>query len=747
MQREGQYKIRGLDCSAEVALLEKALKGRPGIISLACDIMQAKLIVTYDDEMLDDAQIRDAVSGTGLLALPWAELQPTEGAGESEGFWQRHGRFVAAGASLLFLVAGVVSHWVLHGGAWETIAPGDMAVKHIFPLLTRELYVVSIVAGAWYVLPQAWRSVRRLQPDINFLMIVAVVGAVSIGEWSEAATIAMLFSVALLLEHWSVERARRAVAALLQLAPDTALLVSPDGEIAETPTQDVPVEAVVLSRPGERIPLDGTVVSGQSAVNQAPITGESMPVEKVVGDEVFAGSINGDGALEIKVTKVAGDTVLSRIIKLVQQAQTQRAESERWIDRFSRYYTPAMMALAVLIAAGPPLLGLGNWHEWLYRGLVILVIACPCALVISTPVAVVSGMTAAARQGVLIKGGKYLEQVARLRALAMDKTGTLTFGQAEVQGIYPEAGHTEEEVLRTAAALELMSQHPLAVAIVRRARKDGLEPERATSFQALQGRGAEAEVAGVRYWIGSRRLLEEKGLSTEDILTHIQELEQAGHSVIILGDQQQVLGLVATADEVRPTAAAVISELKALGLEQIVMLTGDNAGAAHRVASLTGVDTVKAGLLPAEKVAAVESLGHRWQSVAMVGDGVNDAPAMAAASLGIAMGAIGSDAAIETGDIVLMSDDLSKLPWLVGHARRTLATIQQNVGFALGLKALFIVLALTGTATLWMAIVADTGASLLVIFNGLRLLKTRKYAAPTGCARCGLGETPCACGH
>ncbi|MGE5531163.1 MAG: heavy metal translocating P-type ATPase, partial [Bacteroidota bacterium] len=271
------------------------------------------------------------------------------------------------------------------------------------------------------------------------------------------------------------------------------------------------------------------------------------------------------------------------------------------------------------------------------------------------------------------------------------------------------------------------------------------EPDRAAAFQALQGRGAEAEVDGVRYWIGSRRLLEEKGLSADRIVNHIQELEQAGHSVIILGSQQQVVGLIATADEVRPTAAAVISELKALGLEQIVMLTGDNAGAAQRIATLTGVDTVKAGLLPAEKVAAVESLGHRWQSVAMVGDGVNDAPAMAAASLGIAMGAIGSDAAIETGDVVLMSDDLSKLPWLVGHARRTLATIQQNVGFALGLKALFIILALTGTATLWMAIVADTGASLLVIFNGLRLLKTRKYAAPTGCACCGHDASPCAC--
>ncbi len=744
MRREGQYKNRGLDCSAEVALLEKALKGRPGVISLACDIMQAKLVVIYDDETLDDEQIRGAISETGLLALPWAELQaaPEE---PPQGFWQREGRFVAAGASLLALIAGVISHWVLHGGFWETIAPGNVASSHAFPLLTRVLYALSIIAGAWYVLPQAWRSARQLRPDINFLMVVAVIGAVCIGEWSEAATVAMLFAVALLLEHWSVERARRAVATLLELAPDTALLLSPEGDLSEVRTQDVPLEAVVLSRPGERIALDGKVVAGQSAVNQAPITGESVPVEKGVGDEVFAGSINGDGALEVQVTKAAGDTVLSRIIKLVQQAQSQRAESERWIDRFSRYYTPAMMLLALAIAVVPPLLALGAWHEWLYRGLIILVIACPCALVISTPVAVVSGMTAAAREGVLIKGGKYLEQVARLRALAMDKTGTLTFGQAEVQGVYPEEGHSEAEVLRTAAAIELLSQHPLALAIVRYAEKAGLEFDRATDFQALQGRGAEAEVEGVRYWIGSRRLLESKGLATERILGHIEELEQAGHSVIILGNSGEVIGLIATADEVRPTALAVISELKALGIEQIAMLTGDNSGAAHRVAALTGVDAVKAGLLPAEKVAAVEGLGHRWREVAMVGDGVNDAPAMAAASLGIAMGAIGSDAAIETGDIVLMSDDLSKLPWLVEHARRTLATVQQNVGFALGLKLLFIVLALTGVATLWMAIAADMGASLLVIFHSLRLLKTRKYAAPTGCATCGYGSTPCLC--
>lgn len=744
MRCEGQYKIRGLDCSAEVALLEKALQGRPGVISLACDIMQAKLVVTYDDELLTDSQIRSAVAATGLLALPWSD-SPGAPSAEPTSFWQRHGRLVAAGISLLGLVAGVISHWVLHGGVWETMAPGSMGTGHVFPLLTRGLYGLSIAAGAWYVLPQAWRAARRLQPDMNFLMAVAVVGAVGIGEWSEAAAIAMLFAVSLLLEHWSVERARHAVASLLQLAPDTALRLSDSGEISEVPVRDVPVEAVVLTRPGERIPLDGVVVAGQSAVNQAPITGEAVPVETGVGGEVFAGSVNGDGALKIRVTKPAGDTVLSRIISLIQQAQAQRAASERWIDRFSRYYTPVMMALALLLAVVPPLLGQGSWHEWLYRGLVILVIACPCALVISTPVAVVSGMTAAARQGVLIKGGKYLEQVARLGAMALDKTGTLTFGQAEVQAVYPEEGHTEAEVLRTASALELLSQHPLAAAIVRRATSAGLQPGAATGFAALHGRGAEATVDGVAYWIGSRRLLEEKGLATERVVRHIEELEKAGHSVIVLGDQEQVVGLLVTADEVRPTAPAVISELKALGLEPIVMLTGDNPGAAHRVAALTGIDTVKAGLLPAEKVAAVQGLGHRWQNVAMVGDGVNDAPAMAVANVGIAMGAIGSDVAIETGDVVLMSDDLSKLPWLVQHARRTLATIQQNVGFALALKALFILLALLGLATLWMAIVADTGASLLVIFHGLRLLRAGKYTAPTGCACCGHGEIQCSC--
>jgi Zn2+/Cd2+-exporting ATPase len=606
-----------------------------------------------------------------------------------------------------------------HGSVLDALAAGDSG-GHTFPLVSILLYLGAVVSGAWFIAPKALYAARTCRPDMNLLMIVAVVGAIAIGEWFEAATVAFLFALALLLESWSVGRARRAIKALVDLSPPTARCLAPDNHtVIEQPVADVPVGATVLVRPGEKIPLDGVVTEGSTAVNQAPITGESKPVSKAAGAEVYAGTINGDGAIAFQTTKSAADTTLARIIHLVEEAHTRRAPSEQWVEKFARVYTPAMLALAVL----PPLLFGGAWGTWVYEALVILVIACPCALVISTPVSIVAGLTAAARGGVLIKGGAYLEAPARLRVIAFDKTGTLTHGRPTVQEVLPLNGHTERDLLAHAAALEAHSGHPLARAILEHAAALDLTSPPAANVTALQGKGAEGTIDGTRFWIGSHRLMEELGVETAAFHAMATRLEDAGPSLVAIGNAGHICGLISIADSVRPVALAVVHALKRLGITQVVMLSGDNQGTAQAVAATTGVDAFWAELLPEDKIRLVEDLGRRFGAVAMVGDGVNDAPAMAAATIGIAMGAMGSDAAIETADIALMADDLLKLPWLIRHARRTLAVIQQNIVFALGVKLLFIGLAAAGIVTLWMAIAADMGASLVVIGNGLRLLQ------------------------
>ena len=479
--------------------------------------------------------------------------------------------------------------------------------------------------------------------------------------------------------------------------------------------------ATILVRPGERIPLDGIVTKGRTSVNQAPITGESMPVAKEEGAEVFAGTINEDGAIEFKSTKPAADTTLARIIRMVEQAQSRRAPVEQWVEKFARYYTPAMIAVAFLVAVVPPMFG-GQWGRWFYEALVMLVIACPCALVISTPVSIVAALTAAARAGVLIKGGAFLEAAGRVKVFALDKTGTLTKGLPEVQEIVPLNGHTRDELLARAAALEAHSEHPLAAAVLKKARLENVQPLDAEDFRALKGRGAEAMIEGRLFWVGSHRLLHEKGVEESEIHAHAQRMEDAGHSVVVVGSDRHVCGLISVADSIRPEASDLVRQLKAAGVRHVAMLTGDNQGTADAVGGAVGVDDVRAELLPEDKMLAIQEIEQSHGPVAMVGDGVNDAPALATATIGIAMGAAGTDAAVETADIALMSDDLARLPWLVRHARRSLRIVRQNIIFALGVKAAFMALALAQVATLWMAIAADMGASLVVIFNALRLL-------------------------
>jgi Cd2+/Zn2+-exporting ATPase len=484
------------------------------------------------------------------------------------------------------------------------------------------------------------------------------------------------------------------------------------------------VGALFQVKPGERVPLDGVILQGSSALDQAPITGESLPVPKIPGEEVFAGSINGDGALVVECSKPASDTVLARIIRMIGEAQSKRAPSEQWVDRFARIYTPVVMVLAILVALVPPLLLGGAWTDWFYRALVLLVIACPCALVISTPVSIVAGLACAARHGVLVKGGVHLEAPARLRAIAFDKTGTLTEGRPKVQEVIPFGFHSEKVLLRVAGALESQSAHPLAMTIVDYVRSQGLEFQAAQDVQALQGRGVQGTLEGRTYWLGSHRHLEERGLESPEVHARLVAQESQGRTLVAVGSDGELMGLIALADAVRPDTRDTLRQLRQAGVEHLVMLTGDNRGTAEAVATQAGIGELRAELMPEDKVTAIEALVAEHGQVAMVGDGVNDAPALARATLGIAMGAMGSDAAIETADIALMKDDLTRLPWLIHHSRRTLAVIRQNITFALAVKAVFVVLTLIGHASLWSAIAADMGASLLVIFNGLRLLRS-----------------------
>lgn len=722
MPRRVDYRIQEMDCSEEVAILRREVGGKPGIIDLEFDVVNARMSVEFDPEVLSCDEIIQAVASAGMEATPW-ELRRDRDEGT---LWQQHGRLILTFTSGAFLLAAFITHGVLHGSLLDAFN-GDHTASHTLPLSVMLLYFVSVTSGAWYVLPKALHSARRLRPDMNFLMVAAVIGALIIGEWFEAATVAFLFALSLLLEHWSVERARNAIGTLMDLSPLTARYICPDhGDIHEKPVAEIPLGAIILVRPGEKIPLDGEVVKGESSVNQAPITGESMPVSKRPGDEVYAGSINHDGGLDIRTNRIASDTTLARIIRMVENAQSRRSRSQQWVDRFSIYYTPTMMFLAIIIAILPPLLSNVSWSEGVYRGLVILVIACPCALVISTPVSIVSALTAAARNGVLIKGGLYLELAGRLQVLALDKTGTLTQGKAEVQRLVTLNDHSERELLERAAALEIGSEHPLARAILRKAREAGIDVIPTEHFKAFPGKGGEGSINGKLFWIGSHRMMHEKGQETPEIHALAEELEDAGHTVVAIGNDSHVCGLISIADSLRENVPQIVTEIRRAGVKHIVMLTGDNEGTARAIAEEAGIDDYQCELLPEDKVEAIGRLVRENKFVAMAGDGINDAPAMAAATFGIAMGAMGTDAALETADIALMSDDLSKLPWLIRHSRRTLHNIQQNISFALGLKMVFVILTLFGMASLWMAIAADTGATLLVVLNSLRLLNDVK---------------------
>jgi len=596
------------------------------------------------------------------------------------------------------------------------------------PLLHTSCFALATLAGGLLVFPAAFKALQKARLDMNVLMTVAVTGAWLVGEGAEGAAVVFLFALSELLESWSVGRARRAIASLLKLTPQTALVRGADGASQEVPVADVPVGAEISVRSGSSVPLDGVGLTGDSAVNQAPITGESVPVEKKPGDTVFAGTINGEGSLTVRVTKAASDSTLARIIKLVEEAEEQKAPTQRFVDKFAAIYTPAVFVVALLVALLPPLLTGGAWSGWTYRALVLLVIACPCALVIATPVSIVSGLTALARRGVLIKGGAYLEAVGKLRALAVDKTGTITQGRPQVTGVIPIGDITEEEIMRRAAAIDAHSEHPLAKAVVAAAQAKGITWSESTQYQSVTGRGATAIIAGHPHFIGNHKMAHELGLCSPEIEAKLAEIESKGQSLAILGHtphegcKGEVLAILSIGDTMRPEVSNALTLLHDAGIEKVVMLSGDNQRTVDAIARSAGIDEAHGDLMPEQKIEHIRRLMAEHHYVGMIGDGVNDAPALALASVGIAMGAIGSDTAIETADMALMKDDLTRVAEAIALGRRTLRIIQFNVTFALVVKAIFLILAFTGHTSLWLAILADTGATLLVIMNALRLL-------------------------
>jgi Cd2+/Zn2+-exporting ATPase len=737
------FRVSGLDCAEEVAILNRVVGPEVGGAEhLAFDVLNGRMTVLEGARPLSDDEVTRIVGSTGMSAQPW-DAETAEA--DQTAHFRRQRWFT--GLSAGFWAAGFLYH-VVESGAVGAVGLFSGHGEAPMPLVEVGLFLAAVVLGVWLVAPKAWSAARRLSPDMNLLMVVAVAGAIGLGEFFEAATVAFFFALSLTLESWSVGRARNAVSALLDLAPPTARVVREDGSEADVPAAEVAVGARFVVRGGDRIALDGAVISGAGEVDQAPITGESALVPKEPGDEVYAGTINGEGTLTVRATKAASDTVLSKIIRMVGDAHSRRAEVEQWVTRFARIYTPVVMALAVLIALLPPLLIGGAWEFWFYNALVLLVIACPCALVISTPVSIVASLAASARSGVLIKGGAYVEAPAHLTALAMDKTGTITLGEPEVAGLHPLGSTTKRELLEAAVALEARSSHPLARAILAQGEADGLGGATAEDTRTVPGRGLEGVWNGAPIWLGSDRFAAEKGLSAAIPRDLLDRIEGAGSTLVAVGTESGVMGLIELRDRIRPDAKGIVARLHAQGVETIVMLTGDNERTARAVAAEVGIDEVRAELLPEDKVVAIEELVERHEVVAMIGDGVNDAPAMARAHFAIAMGAVGSDAAIETADIALMTDDIGRVPWLVAHSRRTMAVIRQNIAIALATKALFVGLTAFGLATMWGAIAADVGVSLLVVANALRLLRSQDdRPAPPGGRPVGTGMAQGALSH
>ncbi len=695
------FVVNGMCCSAEERLIRKKLDSVEGVEIRGINLIEKTVNVNHS---CTTGSILSALNDIGMKASLLNDVV------EPQSFWSKHG------VLMLTVVAGML----LGAGLLRSAFVEQDTISIV-------LFVAVVLLSGWEIIIKGIKAIANFSLDMNFLMTIATAGAMVIGKWEEGAMVMFLFALAEMLERFSLKRSRTAIHSLMKFSPKTARVIK-GSEILVVDVKNIGIGQHIVIRPGEQIPLDGVIVSGSSSVNQAQITGESTPVQKNAGDTVYAGSYNERGVLELEITKKHNDTMLARIVRMVEEAQESRAPINSLVDRFAGYYTPIVFGLACAVALVPSFLFQQEFSLWFYRALVLLVIACPCALVLSTPVTIMSGLANAARRGVLIKGGRFLEILGTIKAIAFDKTGTLTKGAPQVTDIISLNSLSSNDILTIASRLEHHSEHHLATAIKRRAKEQGISVNGNTLrfFESLPGKGVRAEIDGRVYIVGSHQYIEELKLCSPEIERNLEQLERAGKTTILLATEHEVIGILAIADEMRSDAPSIIKKLHGLGIEKTILLTGDNKATATLIAGQAGIDELQHEVLPDLKVVHITELRKRYGMVAMVGDGVNDAPALASATVGIAMGKTGTDVSLEAADVVLISDELGKIPYAIGLSRKTVQIIKQNITIALVTKIIFLTLAMFGKASLWMAIIADDGATLAVILNGLRVLRYRE---------------------
>ncbi|MGF2143630.1 heavy metal translocating P-type ATPase [Vagococcus fluvialis] len=696
------YRVEGLSCTNCAAKFEKNVKSIEGVTDAKVNFGAGKIKVEGTSSI---QEIKSAGAFENLIIQDEGNQEPEEVQKES---------FLKRNWTLVISVILIAIAFYFRSTAGEN------------DIITKSLFISAIVIGGFSLFTEGIKDLLKLNFSMEVLMTVAIIGASIIGEWAEGSIVVILFAVSEALERFSMDKARQSIRSLMDIAPKEALIRRGNKEKMIN-VSDIQIGDIMIIKPGQKIAMDGVVIKGHSAVNQAAITGESVPVEKQINDEIFAGTLNEEGILEVEVTKHVNDTTIAKIIHLVEEAQGERAPAQAFVDKFAKYYTPSIMAISALIIIIPPLLFGGDWNTWLYQGLSLLVVGCPCSLVISTPVSIVSAIGNSAKNGVLVKGGIYLEEIGGLKAIAFDKTGTLTKGTPSVTDFIVSDIKQENQYLSIISALELLSQHPLASAIIKEADKkeSNYQMIDILNFKSVTGKGIKGDYQGTTYFVGSPKLFDSELIKQASIMKNYEKLQEQGKTVMIFGTEQNILAIIAVADELRESSSEVIAKLHQLGIEHTIMLTGDNIRTAKSIGEQVGVTDIKGDLMPQDKLDYIKELKEKYGKVAMVGDGVNDAPALASATVGIAMGGAGTDTALETADVALMGDDLQKLPFIVNLSRKTLKIIKQNITFSLSIKFLALLLIIPGWLSLWIAIVADMGATLLVTLNGLRLIKQK----------------------
>lgn len=701
-EKKQVYRVEGLSCTNCAAKFEKNVSQIPKVTDAKVNFGAGKISIEGEATI---AEIEAAGAFENLKVQSEHDTEPR--IETKEPFVKRNWNLLVS----LFLII---------------LALGSQVVNGEDALLTEGLFILAIIIGGFSLFKEGFSDLLKLNFSMESLMTIAIIGAAIIGEWTEGSIVVILFAISEALERFSMDKARQSIRSLMDIAPKEALIRRNNVEQMINVSK-IEVGDIMIIKPGQKIAMDGQVIKGHSSVNQAAITGESVPIEKNINDDIFAGTINEEGALEVKVTKHVNDTTIAKIIHLVEEAQGERAPAQAFVDKFAKYYTPTIMVIAALIVIVPPLFFNGDWNTWLYQGLSLLVVGCPCSLVISTPVSIVSAIGNSAKNGVLVKGGIYLEEIGGLKAIAFDKTGTLTKGTPTVTDFTTVDSKDEEKYFSIITALESYSQHPLASAILKEADNRAISYKSVVvdDFTSITGKGIQGNIEGITYLVGSPKLFESILTDNSKIIENYQRLQQQGKTAMLLGTDKQILAVIAVADELRESSKAVIEKLHDLGIEHTIMLTGDNATTAQSIGKQTGVTEIKGDLMPQDKLDYIKSLKETYGKVAMVGDSINDAPALAASTVGIAMGGAGTDTALETADVALMGDDLQKLPFIVKLSRQTLRIIKQNITFSLGIKLLALLLVVPGWLTLWIAILADMGATILVTLNGLRLMKVK----------------------